>query len=245
MAIPTTEWDESNPPGPQTKSLGAIRKRKVKTQLREIFEIDHNMDSSGSGDTWGYHNKCTFYNRSADSLPAANTGCLFSKDVDSKSELHWVDENDDVIQITSKGEVIAGLTGEVRIWSGAIADIPEGWALCDGVSNPLNLIGKHIRGVNSAITDPGTAGGNDSLTLSSTYAPSHTHDLTDGTHSHYISANNFAGPSPVLSERTGLDEFRDPTYINGGAHTHSLTAVTGVAFDNRPVYLEEAFIIKT
>lgn len=251
MAIPTIQWNEGNPSGTQEKSLGAERIRELKTQFREIFSVDHIMSSSGNGDTWGYHNKCTFYNQSTDSIPVANTGCLYAKDVDSKSALHWIDENLDGGQLISSAGFIGGMAGEIRIWSGLIADIPNGWALCDGVSNPLNLVNKFIRGVNTKIIDPGTEDGNNEIFLTTNNLPAdhkHTMNPSSGDHTHLIWSNWFIdGTTNIIYMTLTGGHYNEPDFITGdGSHTHSINNTgNSEGLNNRPAYLEEVFIIKT
>lgn len=255
MATPTIEWDESNPSGVQAKSLGAVRIREMKTQFREIFSVDHIMSSSGSGATWGYHKKCTFYNRSLASIPPASTGCLYAMNSNSKSALFWIDENDNEVQLTNSLGFIGGMTGEVRIFSGLIANIPPGWALCDGVSNPLNLIGKFIRGINTSVTEPGTPGGADSISLST--MPAHTHTASCGStsapHAHSITyyTNEYYNKGAGATTKY-FSTYHPSTYgaTDQGTSSHndhsgtSGSSGSGTGFDNRPAYLENVFIIK-
>jgi microcystin-dependent protein len=255
MAIPTIEWDESNPSGQQEKSLGAQRISELKTQFREMFAVDHVMLSTGSGTTWGYHNKATLQALLADPTASANTGCLYSKDVTwngvTKTELHWIDSNGNVIQITSQGDVICGIPKEIRIWSGTLATIPRGWALCDGTNSTPNLTAKFIRGINTSATNPGTTGGADSLTLLEANLPSHTHatwDLFTVSHSHNLYATgSFAGSDHVIAIRNTFTTVGGGATISSGEHSHgtAMTGVYDVAYDNRPAYVEEAFIMKT
>jgi hypothetical protein len=59
--------------------------------------------------------------------------------------------------------------GGIILWSGAIVDIPAGWALCDGGGDPArpDLRDKFVVGAGTTY-DPGAAGG----------ATSHAHVLT-------------------------------------------------------------------
>ena len=45
------------------------------------------------------------------------------------------------------------------MWSGTIADIPAGWALCDGTKGTPNLLDQFIKGVPNGSTNPGAMGG--------------------------------------------------------------------------------------
>lgn len=61
-------------------------------------------------------------------------------------------------------------TGAIVMWSGALASIPSGWALCDGNNGTPNLLQKMIVCVASA-TAPGEVTGD-------AYVPPHQHNLT-------------------------------------------------------------------
>ena len=76
--------------------------------------------------------------------------------------------------------------GAIMLWSGDIADIPSGWALCDGTLDTPDLRNKFVMSVQSA-EDPGTTGGSSSYTLSVNQLPSHSHSGTvdsGGSHIH-------------------------------------------------------------
>ena len=257
---PTISWDEGNPPGTQGKSLGAERMRELKIQLRELLSTDHVFESSGSGATWGYHEKCNFYVQSAAPTPEADTGCLYAKDVTNPvntiAELHWVDEDYYDIQLTQyPGNFVGGMVGEVRIWKGALSYIPGGWALCDGTGGTPNLVGKFIRGVNTNATNPADAPtSSDNRTLAAGNIPAHTHTATTATqHLHAAPklTSASAGAVTVLDNyprgvgNSGSIYTKD-FVVDGGAHTHTVAnAGGGLPFDNRPAYREGAFIIKS
>jgi len=66
------------------------------------------------------------------------------------------------------------LTGIICIWSGSIASIPAGWALCDGTNGTPDLRDRFVPGAGGT-EPPGTIGG----------SASHTHDITtDDTTTH-------------------------------------------------------------
>jgi len=79
-------------------------------------------------------------------------------------------------------------SGVITMWSGTIANIPDGWLLCNGDNGTPNLIDRFILSVGAA-EDPGATGG----------ANSHTHakgTLTassGGAHPHTISGTTAAG----------------------------------------------------
>ncbi len=85
----------------------------------------------------------------------------------------------------------AFVQGMIIIWSGNTGDIPNGFKLCDGTFGTPNLTDRFVVGAGAAYS-PGSAGGNNSQTLSVDQIPSHDHSLsasgqTDsgGSHFHY------------------------------------------------------------
>lgn len=104
--------------------------------------------------------------------------------------------------------------GGIILWSGAIADIPESWALCDGDNGTPDLRNSFIvaAGDTYAVDD---TGGEDSSDLS------HTHGtgtlVTDNdTHDHAVNAGNTASG--------GSHQHGDGTLSNSttGSHRHSV-----------------------
>jgi len=261
--IPTLNWDETLPPDTgEERSIGASRITNFKTQFREIFEVDHEMESSGSGDNWGKHNKITF-DMSTTSYyePSAVTNAiiLWSRiSADSEPGLLYINENSEKQQIVAKGEFVGGIIGEIRMWYGLLADIPVGWSLCDGsyifsIGEYLpNLLGKFIRGSDTA----GSIGGSNSNTVVEANLPAHTHTTNTNTgHYHGIPTGYASGPLSVrYAKPNWLRNQIYKTQISGvvgnsdGYHTHTVgytgSTGSGVVYDKRPSYFELAYIIK-
>lgn len=103
--VPTTAHSETTPDGSIiAASLIDDYIREFKTQAREIIAADHTMSSSGQGSTWGMHKIIRLLVQTS-ITELANAGCLYAKDVDSKAELHFKDEDNNEKQITSKGVI--------------------------------------------------------------------------------------------------------------------------------------------
>lgn len=93
-------------------------------------------------------------------------------------------------------------TGAIMMWSGSIANIPTGWALCDGQNGTPNLQGRFIVGATTGIVNfdglgynypVGTTGGNNQvrLTAAQSGVPAHSHTMDEaGSHSHDITYYN-------------------------------------------------------
>ena len=113
--------------------------------------------------------------------------------------------------------------GGIVMWSGTLATIPTGWALCDGTTQNSvvtpDLRDRFVVGTANA-TNPGTTGGASSLSLVEANLPSHTHGagtIGDG-HSHTFSGTN------THSHGDGdLEAGSHSHSLSGTSHAHSLS----------------------
>lgn len=115
--------------------------------------------------------------------------------------------------------------GVIVMWGGLVANIPTGWALCDGANGTPDLRDRFIVGAGSGYA-VGTKGGAAEVTLTVDQMPSHRHSV--------------AAQSGSGSGVTGL------VY---GEQTSSRTVWTsyvgdGEPHENRPPYYALAFIMK-
>ncbi|GAF69472.1 unnamed protein product, partial [marine sediment metagenome] len=101
--VPTVSHNEGTPGGSDYIRDGDDRIREFKKQIREVVAVDHKMDSSGQGEGWGQHEKITLQVQDPNPTAVADTIILFGKDVDSVCELHSIDEDSHVLQLTSGG----------------------------------------------------------------------------------------------------------------------------------------------
>ena len=137
--------------------------------------------------------------------------------------------------------------GVIEIWAGTIVTIPNGWALCDGLSGRPNLLDKFVRGVNTNVTNPGVTGGVVTVLLTEAQMASHKHTPLSGAHDHTIPKGTGFGTTGVNSAsviaNNGLDlgDQEPPILVGSG-----FTANTGgnLAHDNIPPFFEVAYIIK-
>ncbi len=137
--------------------------------------------------------------------------------------------------------------GVIQIWAGTIVTIPNGWALCDGLSGRPNLLDKFVRGVNTNVTNPGITGGVVTVLLTEAQMASHKHTPLSGPHDHTIPKGTGNGTTGVkvgtVFENNGLDlgDQEPPIVVGSG-----FTANTGgnTAHDNIPPFFEVAYIIK-
>lgn len=160
-------------------------------------------------------------------------------------------------------------SGGIIMWSGAIGAIPAGWYLCDGNNGTPNLTDRFIVGAGNSYA-VGNTGGADSVTLSTSQIPSHTHSLSasgttggGGSHGHNLrvadnasgtgTGNYIAGETNRAAIRIsgGYDYTATESVVDVGDHTHSfsLSGTTGAAgsgssHENRPPYYALAYIMK-
>jgi hypothetical protein len=115
----------------------------------------------------------------------------------------------------------------IVMWSGLIADIPYGWALCDGDNNTPDLRGKFMVGYNATDADYDAIakeGGEEKHALTTNELPSHTHEYYRHT------TGGATSGSTVFSSRTGSD-------VTGSTGS-------GTPHENRPPYYALAYIMK-
>lgn len=145
-------------------------------------------------------------------------------------------------------------SGIITKWSGSIATIPSGWALCNGANGTPDLRDKFSVGA-GGVYAVGATGGVDSVTLTSAQIPVHAH-----------AAGSLATVSAGTHTHGGVAEFRNDTdrgigngsvisvddagqTLPAGEHTHSITGSTanagsGASHENRPPYYALAYIMK-
>lgn len=103
----TTTFDTSTPTATDYISNGDDKIREFKTAVAERLAVDHTFAASGTtydAATNGEHAKVTFTAPISDPTTGVNKGALYTKDVSAKAELHFRDEDNNVIQLTSAGK---------------------------------------------------------------------------------------------------------------------------------------------
>lgn len=88
--------------------------------------------------------------------------------------------------------------GCIVLWSGAAADIPDGWYLCDGTNGTPDLRDRFVVGAGNAYT-PGATGGNAQVTLTKEQLPAHTHTYSKASGSTSSYGMNNGGTSVIKS----------------------------------------------
>ena len=155
--------------------------------------------------------------------------------------------------------------GGIIMWSGST--VPDGWTLCNGVTNngitPPNLSGRFVVGIGSNGTtsySQSITGGQDFVTLTANQMPQHSHTYsgttnTTGNHTHlyannYRAQSNNGGSGGGSSTKTNsvMDGTWDYTRGNGN-HNHTFNGTTSLngsstAHENRPAYYSIAYIMR-
>ena len=129
-------------------------------------------------------------------------------------------------------------SGTIALWSGSIATIPSGWALCDGTNSTPDLRDKFIVGAGTTSYAPGTTGG----------ALTHTHTVPVHNHSVDVDAATSGGNSGTRNGDNGHG-----TTVAENGHTHSCnppatttsdTSLTTNTGSSLPPYYALAYIMK-
>jgi hypothetical protein len=109
MAVPTTSWAETTPAGTDSISAGDDRIREMKTQVREVIDVDHDFPSSGNATATGQHKQMTLQEASDIGSGATGVPILGAQTINDIPELVYTTEGDVDIQLT-EDEKVGGTT---------------------------------------------------------------------------------------------------------------------------------------
>jgi microcystin-dependent protein len=141
-------------------------------------------------------------------------------------------------------------TGGIILWSGSVASIPSGWALCNGSNGTPDLRNRFVVGAGSTYAVDATGGSADAIVVSHTHTATSTSTVTDPGHSHNttlhngtINFGNFYSGAPQTDSGAG----------STGTATTGVTVATSTSVAstgssgtnaNLPPYYALAYIIK-
>lgn len=95
------------PSGADDPSEGDDRIRETKLALVERLDVDHYFTPSGANTydhpNTGKHRYVWFVEPNNLTVMPENEGALFTKEVNNVAELHWINEQEEVIQLTNEG----------------------------------------------------------------------------------------------------------------------------------------------
>lgn len=110
------------------------------------------------------------------------------------------------------------ITGMIMLWSGSVASIPSGWALCNGSNGTPDLRNRFVVGAGSTYAVAATGGSADAIVVSHTHTAASSSSVTDPGHGHtYGRASGIFGNGFAFQDGS----------LNGTGYTTN-TAVTGV-----------------
>lgn len=154
--------------------------------------------------------------RSLQTLPIAGTRSgEIVWEVDSDNAFAW---NATLFKWVPLGHTV----GDIDLWSGAIADIPRGWVLCDGANGTPDLTDRFVLGAGGA-EDPDATGGSASASLGVL-----THDDDKGGHEHDATLGATLTHNNVHDHQHGITN-TGYTAPAGGATIFSTAILTGTA----------------
>lgn len=151
--------------------------------------------------------------------------------------------SDWIIALSGPEGPAAGLpAGLITMWSGSIATIPGGWALCDGTNGTPDLRSRFVVGARAAGGYAvGATGGQNTVTPDITVA---NHTLTTAqmpSHTHLVAQSSNAGGGSAGYGDYGGQAYPTGYAGGGGAHNHTATSS---AVSTLPPYYALAFIMK-
>jgi hypothetical protein len=139
-------------------------------------------------------------------------------------------------------------TGGIILWSGSVASIPSGWALCNGSNGTPDLRNRFVVGAGSTYAVAATGGSADAIVVSHTHTFSGTTNTT-GSHTHLVYSGGFSGSIFSVGDSDGnILQYSEPTSA-AGAHSHTVSGTTESAGSsgtnaNLPPYYALAYIMK-
>jgi microcystin-dependent protein len=106
-------------------------------------------------------------------------------------------------------------SGLIAMWSGSAANIPGGWALCNGANGTPNLTNRFIIGAGNTYAVNATGG-------SKIYNLSHTHTGPNHTHT-------YSGTTGTPSDENDREDSHADNNTPGRYHTHTYSGTTAAA----------------
>lgn len=140
----STDFDYTKPTSGSSPKDGDDWIRANATGLSQILALDHQMASNpfNADNKDGEHKQVTLYAPlAADPDPGANKGAIYTKDVSAKAELHFEDEDSNVLQLTSGGKLNGAILLADSVDQDAVQLDHDGWLTGAGhTSGSVNLI---------------------------------------------------------------------------------------------------------
>lgn len=126
-------------------------------------------------------------------------------------------------------------TGMIIAFNGTLAQIPSGWALCDGTNNTPDLRSRFIIGTSSTFPNR-SIGGAPNKSLSVAELPAHTHKMSE------FNLNVFVNPGAGnLTSNTGQTT---PAFVENIASRNTGSTGSGASFSIMNPYMSLYYIMK-
>ena len=142
---------------------------------------------------------------------------------------------------------IATTAGGISLWSGSIASIPSGWALCNGSNGTPDLRNRFVVGAGNSYAVAATGGSADAIVVSHSHSASSS--VTDPGHTHQYAPGNDIFTAGSGSAKVQVDQFTDLRAT--ASSTTGITVSTSVdsagssgTNANLPPYYALAYIMK-
>lgn len=134
--------------------------------------------------------------------------------------------------------------GTIELWAGTIASIPAGWGICDGTQGTPDLIDKFVKGIATSVTEPGTLGGDATVTLTSAQIAAHNHTSVSYLHKHTLPASTGDGTGGVRYTNAGTQDDQQNTDTRLPPSQNLIATGSSGPHDNIPPYYTIAYIMK-
>jgi len=142
--------------------------------------------------------------------------------------------------------------GGIIMWSGSIASIPSGWALCNGSNGTPDLRDRFVVGAGSSYAVAATGGSKDAIVVSHTHSATSTSSVSDPGHTHNLSGYGKDGTTFAFPDLEGRGSFRtisngvvsNTTGISVSTSTSVASAGSSGTNANLPPYYALAYIMK-
>lgn len=245
----TYTWDssfEALPADANNVSDGANKIRNLKNALRERMAKDHYMAIAGTDADHGEHSQVTFHANVATPANLVGKSTLFPQTANSKLELFYKDNANQVTQITANGAVATSSVIPANTKMLFYADTaPAGWTIANTMDDKLVFVTKgNAAGGQTGGGAHSTANWNSAVGLTAANENAHVHAGPLHAHSMARAANTgdasvpdgyvgassnlmvtfpiAAGPSSVLYDYTNNNAAANTGA--GSNHTHSLSS---------------------
>ena len=199
-------------------------------------------------------------------LPDVNGSLLVDSQIATEAEAIAGTDNTKIMTALRVAQtVVAVPSGGIILWSGSVASIPVGWALCNGANGTPDLRDRFVVGAGSTYA-VGATGGSSTVTLTTTQLPSHSHGVNINSGNESAGHTHSFRPLAKLGAGGGLNgealsggpvQLGEqvvnalPATNTGGIsanHYHNVNGSTdaagsGTAHENRPPYYALCYIM--